>query len=113
MTQALEALEVGQRLRLARAKLFRRVRDGDLSMAVLLADPPAEIAQITLLDVVCKSSRCPRGLLALDALGAAALRDNINLLVPVERASTRQREWLASRLVRSAHGRLTIRWWSL
>lgn len=66
-------------------------------LAVVLLDPPAVLHGHSVIDAV-RILRGNRGGVAppwLTTLGRNALRDQVNLLVPIGRASERTRMWIA------------------
>lgn len=81
-------------LRRARAAVRLGLATGTLPLAELLADPPAEILGVTLLDVLkmLRGRHADRRLWQ-HRLGQAALRDGINVLVTIGQSSQRTREW--------------------
>lgn len=107
--QVMDALRVGQERRMNRVHVFARIRSGELDLFDVLADPPEALATASLLDVVRRTSSSARTVESLDALGHAAVRDGVNLLVQLGRSSVRQREWLASRLSQGVSGRVAVR----
>jgi hypothetical protein len=65
MTQALEALELANRTRRDRAEVKRRIKRGELTVAEVLADPPAccgrmSIAELLGAQVLWGPKRCRR-----------------------------------------------------
>lgn len=98
MSQNLDALELANANRLGRAEWRRRIAgDRDLLVSVLL-DPPDDLAGVRLLDLLRWSRRTRPGANrcdSFDRLGARAVRANVNLLMPLGRASRASREWLS------------------
>lgn len=81
--------EVGE----ARAAL----RSGALPLEDVMADPPAALAAVALVDVIrwCRSTAPSQGRPAVVQIGQQAVRDDVNLLVPLGEASARSRAWVA------------------
>jgi hypothetical protein len=91
--QRLRALERANEIRLARAELRRRIAEGDVSVAVLLLDPPLEAASWAIGDVLTSqrrwgTSRCRKFL----------SRSHIMETKPVGALTERQRRLLADQL---------------
>lgn len=68
--QHLRALEHANRVRLARADLKRRIGAGSMTVAAIVADPPAEASGMTISDLLMSQrrwgrARCRRLLLTL------------------------------------------------
>ena len=71
--QHLRALEHANRVRLARADLKRRVGAGEVGVADVLADPPAEVAGMSISELLMSQprwgrTRCRRLLTSLSVL---------------------------------------------
>lgn len=74
--------------------LKQRLRTERGALAGVLLDPPDELAHMPVIDVV----RLAWGLRAsrsLERLGRLALRDGVNLMMPLGHSSARTRSWLA------------------
>jgi hypothetical protein len=87
-----------KRLRMAALRRYLRTETGALED--ILRDPPAEFEDWPLIDVV-RLGYNKRGSVACERLGRLAVRDGVNLLVPLGRASLRSREWIIKH----------ARWW--
>jgi len=100
------SLEAANVRRQQTAVVRRALRLDRGELARVLADPPECLHRLTLIDVVmlCLASRRtqPR---AIALLGRMALRDGVNLLLPVGRASPATRQWLADRVSWTRNGR--------
>ena len=99
MSQHMDALALANRSRLARADWRKRLAgDRDLLVRVLLEQPDA-LADVWLIDLL-RWSRSTRPSAnkcdTMPRLGARAVRADVNLLMPLGRASLRSREWLAA-----------------
>jgi hypothetical protein len=91
--QRLRALERANEVRLARAELKRRIAEGDVSVAELLLDPPAEAGSWATGDLLMSqrrwgSTRCRKFL----------VRNHIMETKPVGALTERQRRLLAGQL---------------
>jgi hypothetical protein len=93
--QCQQALHMAQRKRLALAAVKRALRNGALTLDAAMADPPAELANYPLIDVIRWTRTRGYGTPAITAIGRQALRDSVNLMVPLGDASTRSRAWVA------------------
>ena len=88
-----EIADASYAVRSGRAQIRSALRAGQMPLADLLADPPACIHDMTVLDVLCMlRTKYSKGAWKRD-LGAAMIRDRINLLVPVDKASERTLTW--------------------
>lgn len=88
-------------LRGSRAKVRRDLVTGAVSLADVLADPPAVILDLTILEVLkmLRGGHSERRIWQ-HRLGQQALRDQVNVLVQVGRSSQATREWAV------AHGQV-------
>lgn len=104
LAQRHDALVRANHKRVTRAFYKKCVLDGRVNARDLVLDPPVELHGMTLLAVLSmtKAKRMNCGVWS-EKLGKAALRVGVNLLVPVERASTASREWAADH-VAPVHG---------
>lgn len=77
------------------AELRKHVQAGRVGVDVLLLEPPALIAHMALVDVMglARPDRCGPW---REGIGRAAVRDGVNVLVPVGKASRVTREWAAA-----------------
>ncbi len=93
----LVALGMANESRMAKAGVKARLRSGSLSLADVMNDPPPELARALLIDVIRWTRSYGRGGRgpAIEALGRHALRDHVNLMVPLGEASQRSRTWVA------------------
>src|SRR4051812_4057006 len=92
--QRAAALAAANDKRLRIAALRRRIISERGALQDVLRDPPDELADWPLIDVV-RLSYGKRTTVSMQQLGRLALRDGVNLMMPLGRASLRSREWLA------------------
>ena len=97
------------------AELRRQARTGQAGLTGLLLDPPVELRDVLLVDVV-RMSRSQRMSSGIARLGRLAVRDGINLLIPLGQASQRTRAWVAEHacwhmipMAGTTRGRLELR----
>lgn len=85
--------KAGMKTRLERAAVRRGLITGTINLQELLTNPPPEIDALTILDVLrmLRAHRCQNRW--EHALGQAALKDNVNLLVRIDRASIPTKFW--------------------
>lgn len=88
------ALEVANERRLTVAALKRDVRAGRVTLAAIMAHPPAAALDVALVDLVRWARDATRTRAWFERLGKQAVRDDINLLLTVAQASTETRRWL-------------------
>jgi hypothetical protein len=96
--QRAAALSLANQRRTTRAQLRRRISTGDLTLAAVLEDPPDELRDLIILDIVriARGSRHSARYVAwLERMGRAAIVDGVNLMMPLGRASQRTRDWVA------------------
>lgn len=91
--QRLDALANAQAIRLARAQLRRRVREGEVSLTDVIAEPPPEARTATVVQVL-KWRRGVADRLAAKVCGMAGVSE----LRPVGSLTLRQRAQLAAAL---------------
>lgn len=90
------ALNVATAKRLNKAALKRSLRNGTMSLTAVMADPPDELAHDPLIDVIRWSrAQGKPGRPSITEIGKQALRDQVNLMTPLEDASARSRAWAA------------------
>lgn len=82
------------------AAVRRKLRTGELTLGDVMAAQPAELNDVLLVDVLRWARRCG-GKRVAEIVGREALRDQVNLMVPLGRASARSRAWVAEHGVRS------------
>lgn len=111
--------ERDRRLRLANDKRLRvaalrqQMRTGQVTLTQVLMDPPEELSGYTILDVLRfpRSTDRYQGSAGLTRLGRMALRDGVNLAIPLGEASARTRAWAAEHGMRQlARGHLARHW---
>lgn len=86
--------------RRAKAEIRRAVRAGEMSLAEVLLDQPPCMTTVRLLDLLdLVPNLGPR---VITTIGRRAVRDGINLAVPLGHASSRSRVWLVE------HGRRNL-----
>lgn len=95
------ALRAAEEARINIAIVKRSLRSGELTLTDAMRDPPRELRHALLIDVIRWTNRT-RKTAALAYIGRQALRDNVNLMVPLGSASVMSRAWVAE------HGYL---WW--
>lgn len=72
------------------------LRSGRLSLTDAMLTRPDVLGHALLIDVIRWTRRQGRGRRpALTDIGKQALRDHVNLMVPLDEASLRSREWVA------------------
>jgi hypothetical protein len=98
--QRREALQRANKVRSELCECKRRMRSGDLTLTDVVTNQPAPLRNIPLVDIIRWTMRTPGP--TLTEIGKRAVRDNINLMVPLGRASALSRAWVAE------HG--TYRW---
>lgn len=93
--QHVVALEAGNARRLEWAKIRAELRRDPEAVRRVLVDPPESIGDRTVAELLALARH--RGLRAksMRQLGHLAVRDKINLFVPVGEASARTRAWAA------------------
>ena len=97
--QPLRALTVANQRRTATAQLKSRLRRGELTLADVIAHPPAEAGQALTFEVLLWASQFGRR--RLRALNPRAVRHgHVNLATPLGELTDRQRQWLASEIRR-------------
>lgn len=90
------ALELACQQSSAQAVIRRGLRNGTLTLAEVMADPPVELRGRVLFDVIRMARpRTGRNSPALAMMGRRALDDGINLMVHLGRADVRTRAWAA------------------
>jgi hypothetical protein len=89
------ALEIANERRAAVAAYKRALRGGELPLAQVMLDPPADLAEVPLVDLARWSRGQARNNAWFVRMGQAALRERVNLMLPLGRASVRTREWVA------------------
>ena len=97
--QPLRALTVANQRRTATAQLKSRLRRGELTLADVIAHPPAEAGQALTFEVLLWAPYFGRQ--RLRALNLRAVRrGHVNLATPLGELTDRQRQWLASEIRR-------------
>ena len=89
-----EALVAANARRGEIAAIKRDLRSGHLSLRSVMDDPPHELRRCLLIDVIRWARTASNGR-SLAIIGRQALRDNVNLMLPLGDASTRTRAWAA------------------
>jgi glucose-6-phosphate dehydrogenase assembly protein OpcA len=92
--QRMIALERANEKRSRAAHLRRRLAGERGALRAVLLDPPEEFAQVAIIDVV-RLAYSKRSAKSLARLGRLAVRDRVNLMMPLGEASLRTREWTA------------------
>ncbi len=92
--QRAHALRQANHIRRERADLKAAMRDGTVTLDDLLMTPHPAVVDTPLIDVLLWRRRATRMQApALARLGERAVRDRVNLLLPVGAASERVRAW--------------------
>ncbi len=108
MSQHMAALATAQERRMCHARLKRDVRTDPELLRDWMLEPPAELLDVPLLDLLRwtrSTGRTVRGQQALVDLNGRAVRANVNLMMPLGRASTVTRAWVAENGLRFARRR--------
>lgn len=76
-------------------ELKRHIRAGRVSMESVFTDRPECACHLPLIDVMglARVSRGAKGHAWRERVGSLAVRDGVNLMVPLGRSSVRSREW--------------------
>lgn len=92
----MRSLSVANRRRVEVAEVRRRLRADPRLLREVLLDPPRCLDGMPVIDVIvlARSGRRTSARL-MHWIGGRALADRVNVLVPIERASRRTREWAA------------------
>lgn len=95
--QRLRALAAANHKRVTRRFYRDCVLDGRIELRDLLLDPPVELYGLTVLDLMSMPYSRKQSYSGpwKEKLGKSAVRDGVNLLLPIERASSHTREWAA------------------
>src|SRR4051794_32507453 len=97
--QQIVALGMANERRREIADLRAKVKRGEITLSQLMADPPALLRAWPCFDVVRMTWSRPRSGASLERLGRLAVRDGVNLLMPLGRTSQRTRAWIAEHAV--------------
>jgi len=97
--QPLRALTVANERRTATALLKSRLRRGEVTLAAVLADPPAETGRVLTFEVLLWAPQF--GHWRLRVLNSRAMRYGyVNLATSLGELTDRQRQWLAGEIRR-------------
>ena len=96
LDQRMEALEVANRLRLARVARVRELEAGESLAAPLVMDPPEELEGMFVFDFLRSVPRV--GLGTIRRMNRLAMKEHVNLVTTLGKLSPRERHWLATRL---------------
>lgn len=89
-------IHLAQQRRTQKRIIRQNLRTGQLTLTELMADPPIVMRNVTLADILQMRRATTRAAHpSVMALGQRAMRDGINLLVPLGQASARSRAWVA------------------
>src|SRR4051794_4625827 len=88
------ALQTATERRVRIAELRRELTRDRTALRRVLADPPAELQNMAMVDVV-RLAWGKRSSPSLARLGRLALRDGVNLMMPLGEASVYTRAWMA------------------
>lgn len=93
--QRTTALQVANARRLQTALMKKQLRTGALPLTTVMSAPPELLAGTPLIDIVRWAYASNRRTAAIEQLGRQAVIDNVNLMVPLGRASAKSRAWVA------------------
>lgn len=94
-TQQRRALTAGNAVRTQVKDLRLELRDGTVSLADILTDPPAYLSNYAIIDVIDLVWARPGRNASRRVLGRRAMAAGINLLTPLGRASPASLHWAA------------------
>ena len=89
------ALRLANVIRLEVSAVKASLRSGALTLTDVMLDPPAVLADALLIDVIRWTRTKQRRPRSIEEIGRRAVKDGVNLMLPVARASTRTRAWVA------------------
>jgi hypothetical protein len=90
--------------RSSKARVKRDLRTGALALDEALADPPEAMRGMTLLEVIRATRSAPtRYQKHLVGIGARAMSEGVNLMLPVGWAGPYERAWVAEHGLKGAH----------
>lgn len=92
--QRTAALKSANQRRIAMAGIRSDLRKGSIDLASILNDPPADLEDTLLVDLLRWAAKDRRAPSRMTALGRKAVNENINLLLPISKASIRTRSWV-------------------
>jgi hypothetical protein len=92
--QRMAALQTATERRVRLAELRRELTRDRTALRRVLADPPPELANMAMVDVV-RLAWGRRSSPSLARLGRLAVRDGVNLMMPLGEASVHTRAWMA------------------
>lgn len=95
MSQPITALTEANAKRDRIAALRRDIRACRIPLDTILRDRPEELAHWPIIDVI-RLGYSKRSVTAVTELGRRAVRDNVNLLIPLGDASQRTLSWVAA-----------------
>lgn len=100
MTRAEQRRDAGITSNIVRTELagiYRDLRAGITTLDIVLADPPDALKRQLLIDVIRRGTRSSSGRrgTSITLIGRQALKDGVNLMLPVDKASARTRAWVA------------------
>lgn len=78
----------------ARREVRAGLRSGTLTLKEVMREQPEAITDLALIDII-RMTRCRRNGPVMQEIGRRAVRDNINLMVPLGKASVSSRAWVA------------------
>lgn len=91
--QRTASLRLANTQRRAQRDLKIALREGTIQFADLLAAPPPFLASVPIIDLI-RWTRAKKGP-SLVTIGRAAVRDGVNLMLPLGDASAHSRGWVA------------------
>jgi hypothetical protein len=89
------AITLANQARTNQATVKRNLRNGTLSLTDVMLNPPHDLRNALLIDVIRWTIRTRSKTAALAVIGKHAVRDNINLMVSLGSASVMSRAWVA------------------
>lgn len=89
-----EITRLANATRIHRAAVKRDLRSGSLTLATVMQELPDALLDVPLIDII-RWSRHRSTSAALSRIGAMAVRDGVNLMIPLGLASQRSRTWVA------------------
>jgi hypothetical protein len=89
------AITLANEARTNQATVKRNLRNGTLTLTDVMLNPPHDLRNALLIDVIRWTIRTRSKTAALAVIGKQAVRDNINLMVSLGSASVMSRAWVA------------------
>jgi hypothetical protein len=90
------ALRKAKEVRAVRIGYRRALRDGSLTLEAVMLDPPPIFADMLIIDLIREARTWRRRQGSwLERIGRRAVAEQVNLCIPLSRASARTRMWVA------------------